>query len=64
MWYVVVDNFMGGCVLFDNIEDCKRFIKEASDDYDPDDFTVYVIEHMNMNYNTYMNRQVETATKS
>ena len=65
MWYVVQDNYAGGCALFDNIEDCKRFVKQwrQSDDYDPENFTIYENAPINPDYNTYMNSPCATDIK-
>lgn len=64
MWYVVKDNVVGGCAMFDNIEDCKTFVIvkrwKHGDKHDSKDFTVYEVKQINFDYDD----SVTTDTKS
>lgn len=63
MLYIIVDNYAGGVVCFDNETDFKRFIKdwkhneiENDGSIDYEGFTAYYYSNakINISYNDYM----------
>lgn len=57
MMYVIIDNYAGGCMIFDNKEDCKKFVKHwhSDSDYDATNYTVYEINRINPTYSSWVN---------
>lgn len=54
--YVIVDNWAGGCIFFDNESDCKKFVNDwrGSGDYDETNFTIWKVSESNISYTEYM----------